>query len=59
MSLDMQNDNPGEGKIGDIITMNVSAQDNTNGLLIEVYGASENRPPRAIYTKLLVDKKPT
>lgn len=57
MDLALQEDNPGEGKISDILTINVVGSDGKTGLMVEVYGYSENRPPRSVYTRLLEPEK--
>jgi hypothetical protein len=54
MTVTLQEDDPGNGKIGDILTFVVDSVSGAN-LTIEVFAKSENRPPSAIYVEKLTE----
>jgi hypothetical protein len=53
-TLTIQEDDPGDGKICDILSVQIGSKDGTTSLSIEMYGDNENRPPTSVYTKKLV-----
>lgn len=53
-----ENEDPGGGKMCEIVKFVIKAKDDSSTLEIEVYGYSEKRTPVAVYTEQLAPKKP-
>lgn len=53
-----ENEDPGGGKMCEIVKFVIKAKDDTSTLEVEVYGYHEKRPAVAVYTEQLVPKKP-
>lgn len=53
----LENDDPGEGSMCEILKATVVAKDRTSDMSVEVYGFSENRPPASVYNQQLLPKE--